>query len=431
MMPRAQPPALVRGVGWFSLTAIAINGMVGAGIFALPANVAQLLGAAAPLAYITAGVAILLIALCFAEAGSLFEGSGGPYLYAREAFGPLIGFEAGWMYVLNRLTTVAAISNTFAAYLAYFWPRVDVRWTVTVMIAILAAINCRGIKPGLRVINLLTVGKLLPLLAFCAVGLFFIDGNRMSFTTLPPLGSLQQASLVLIFALGGFESASIPSEEVIRPRRTLPLALLVSVSAVVVLYLLIQIVATGTLPTLATTTTPLASSAQMFLGAGGGLLLTIGAMLSTTGTNSASILTGPRMLYALAQGGHLPAALARIHRVYRTPVVATLAFAGVAWALAISGTFTQLVGLAVLSRLLFYTTTCLAIPVLRRKMAAVEGRFTLPGGAAIPLAGVVVCLWLMSGSALRAVLLMAVALAVGAALHWVCGRGGKSHPRPL
>ena len=142
----------VRAVGVLSLTAIAMNGMIGAGIFALPANVAQLAGLSSPLAYIVAGAATLLIALCFAEAGSLFEASGGPYLYTRAAFGPFTGFQAGWMFVLTRATAVAAISNTFAAYLGYFWPVVahgaGRLATVTVLIAALAVINSLGIRQG-------------------------------------------------------------------------------------------------------------------------------------------------------------------------------------------------------------------------------------------------------------------------------------------
>ena len=410
-------------VGALSLTAIALNGMIGAGIFALPASVAQLIGRASPAAYIVASIAALLITLCFAEAGSLFEGTGGPYLYARAAFGPFAGFQAGWMFVLTRLTAAAAISNTFAAYLGYFWPAaahgIGRLITITALIAALAAINCLGIRQGVWAINILTAGKLIPLLAFCLAGLFFLDPRAFSFTTLPSPGSLQEASLLLFFAFGGFEVASVPSEEVIRPRRTLPGALIAAVVLGASLYLLIQLVAMGTLPELAASATPLATAASRFLGPAGGVLLTIGAILSTSGTNTSSILAGSRMLYALAQGGQLPPALGRIHPRYRTPVVAIVLFAVVAWGLAASGTFVQLAVVSALARLLFYLGTCLAIPVLRRKIPADELRFTIPGGATIPWLAAALCAWLMIGSSLSQVLMLAAAVVAGAIFYAV------------
>jgi amino acid transporter len=420
-------PTLVRAAGWLSLTAIALNGMIGAGIFALPASVALLLGPAGLWAYLIAGVSVLLIALCFAEAGSQFENSGGPYLYARTAFGPFVGFEVGWMFALARLTATAAISNTFAAYLGYFWPAVTQGigrlLAITFLLGVLAWINCLGVRPGVWVVNILTIGKLIPLLVFSLVGLFFLDPNSFSFTSLPQASSLQQASLLLLFAFGGFEVASVPSEESIQPRRNLPLALLCAVSLVVVLYVLIQVVAMGTLPTLATSATPLASAASVFLGPAGGLLLTIGAVLSTTGTSSASILIGPRMLYALAQGGQLPSALGRVHPRHRTPIVSILLFALFAWVLAVSGTFAELAALSAVARLLFYVTTCLAIPVLRRKMPAAEHSFKLPGGALIPLLATAVCVWLLIGSSQSQAAMIGIALLIGAVLYGIFSRG--------
>ncbi len=420
----------LRAIGALSLTAIAMNGMIGAGIFALPSTVAQLIGAASPLAYIVAGGATLLIALCFAEAGSLFEASGGPYLYVGTAFGSFAGFETGWMFVFTRVTAVAAISNTFAAYLGYFLPvtahGAGRMLTVTALLGALAAINCLGIKQGVWAINILTAGKLVPLLIFCFAGLFFLNARSFSFTMLPAPKSLQQACLLLFFALGGFEVATVPSEEVIRPRRTVPLALVCGVTSVVLLYLLIQVVAMGTLPNLAASSTPLAAAAARFLGPVGAVLLTVGAMLSTTGTDSSSILAASRMLYALGRGGQLPPQLGRLHPVYRTPVSGILWFSGIAWALAISGTFVQLAAVSALGRLLFYAATCLAVPVLRRKLPGSSGRFKLPGGGVIPLVAAALCIWLMIGSSLTQFLMLAAAILAGALLYAISRRAATS-----
>ena len=408
--------------------------MIGAGIFALPANVAQLLGVASPLAYIVAGIAILLITLCFAEAASLFEATGGPYLYVRTAFGPFFGFQAGWMFVFTRVTAVAAISNTFASYLGYFWPATahgaGRLLTVTVLLAVLAEINCLGTRQGVWSINILTAGKLVPLLIFCFAGLFFLNTHSFSFTTLPTPASLQQACMLLFFALGGFEGATVPSEEVIQPTRTVPVALISGVTLVVLLYLLIQVVAMSTLPELATSTAPLAAAASHFLGPVGGLLLTAGAIVSTTGTDSSSILVGSRMLYALSQGGQLPVALGRLHAGYRTPVVGIAVFTAIAWGLAVSGTFVQLAAVSALARLLFYGATCLAVPVLRVKMPSGAHRFRLPGGALIPLTAAAICIWVIIGSSASQVLMLAAAILAGALLYVVSGAESRDPSVP-
>jgi amino acid transporter len=415
------PYRLPRAVGWISLSAIAINGMVGAGIFALPANVAHIVGRSSPIAYLTAGFAVLLIALCFAEAGSLFDSSGGPYLYAEAAFGAFAGFEVGWMFILARLTSAAAISNTFASYLGNLLP-----WTaagsgrivtITLIIGFLSAIHCLGVKPGVYVINGLTVGKLASLLIFCAAGLFFLNTGSFSFSAMPKPASLAEASLLLLFAFGGFEYASIPSGEVIQSRRVLPLVLIGSTAVVIVLYLLIQVVAMGTLPGLAASKTPLASAAVNFLGPAGGLLLTLGAVLSTTGTNSAAILVGSRMLYALAEGGQLPSAVGRVNSRFRTPMVSVILFSFAGWAFAVSGTFTQLAGVSAVARLIYYTVTCLAIPILRRKMPLEKGRFALPGGFAVPLLALITCGWLFTGSSRDQFVVTGIALGVGALIY--------------
>ena len=362
---------------------------------------------------------MLLIALCFAEAGSRFDHSGGPYLYARSAFGAFTGFEMGWMFILSRLTSVAAITNTFCAYLGYFWPAASqgtVRTLLsTLVIGALAILHCRGVRPGVVVLNFLTVAKLVPLILFCLVGLYFIDTKAFSIVPLDP-GSLAKTSLLLLFAFGGLEFASVPSGEVIDAKRVLPIVLIASVSMVVVLYLAIQIVAAGLLPGLAASTAPLAQAASRAFGPAGGVFLTLGAVFSTVGTDNAAMLVGSRMTHALAEGGLLPLRLASVHPVYRTPVWAVTVFAVAAWAFAVSGTFAQLAAVSALSRLLYYVTTCLAVPVLRHKTPEKQG-FRLPGGMLIPCLALGVCCWLLNGSSSHEWIVTGAALLVGAAVY--------------
>ena len=413
----------VRAIGWIGLTAIAVNSMVGAGIFALPSNIAQLLGPASLLGYAIAGAAVVLVVACFAEAGSLFETSGGPYVYAREALGPFLGFQAGWMLVLSRVAGGAAISNTFASYLGYVLPAAAHGFArvagISLLIAVLAWVNYRGVRPGIWLINALTIGKLVPLFLFCLVGLAFVDWRAISFVPFPGGRSLQQATLLLMFAFGGFEYASVPSEEVIDPRRTLPKALLTAVAGVMLLYLLIQMVAMGTLPGIAGNATPLTSAARGFMGPAGALLLTIGALFSTSGTTSAAIFVGPRTLYAMARAGQLPEFVGRLHPTYQTPGIAIVLYAFVTWIFASLGTFTLLAAVAALARVFYYATTCLAVPVLRRKMPSASERFRLPGGALIPALAILVCLWLLAGSTREQALATLAALLLGAVMYGV------------
>jgi amino acid transporter len=246
-------------------------------------------------------------------------------------------------------------------------------------------------------VNLLTVAKLVPLLVFVGVGLWFVDPDRIRLLALPELGSLRQAALLLVFAYGGFENANVPTEETHNPRRHLPLALLTTTAAVAVLYMLIQIVAQGTLPELATSATPLASAARAVMGAPGGWMLTVAAVFSTLGSISALVMVGPRILYAFARHGQLPAALASIHPRHRSPHLAVVVFALLTWAVALGGGFAELAALSAVARLLFSATTCLAVPILRRRRRDGEPGFVLPGGPVIPLAAAALSVWLLTG----------------------------------
>jgi amino acid transporter len=390
---------LLRVVGLAGLTAIALNGVVGSGIFVLPATVYGLAGAASPAAYLLAAVLMALVVACFAEAGSRSEETGGPYLYARAAFGELAGFLVGWLFLLTRVAATAAIANAFVDYLGGIAPVLGAGAgriaAITCAVWGLAVLNVFGVRGASSAVNLLTVAKLVPLLVFVGAGVWFVDPDRIALFALPPPGSLRQAALLLVFAYGGFENANVPTEEALNPRRHLPIALLGTIAAVAVLYMLIQIVAQGTLPELATSPRPLASAARAVLGAPGGWLLTAAALLSTLGSISAVILVGPRILFAFARHGQLPAQLASIHPRYRSPHLAVVVFALGVWAIALYGGFAELAALSAVARLLFSASTCLAVPVLRRQQRHLAPGFILPGGPIIPLLAVGISVWLL------------------------------------
>jgi APA family basic amino acid/polyamine antiporter len=427
-------PTLRRAVGLGGLTAIALNGVVGSAIFVLPATIYALAGAASPAAYLLAALLTALVVLCFAEAGSRFDETGGPYVYAREAFGPFAGFLVGWMFFLARLAAGAAIANALAAYLGILDPRLGSgagrAAAITAAVGGLAALNVYGVRPGSAAVNLLTVAKLVPLLLLVGAGLFQVDGSRIAFAAVPEVGSLQQAALLLVFAYGGFENASVPTEESKDPRKHLPVALIATIGATTVLYVLIQVVAQGTVADLAASPTPLAAAGRAVLGPAGAWIVTAGAVVSTLGSISALALVGPRILYAFARHGRLPAGLGEIHPRYLTPHRAVIVYAVLTWAAALSGGFAQLAAASAVARLLFSASTCLAVPVLRRRQPAGEHVFLLPGGPALPLLAAGLSLWLLTGLTWAQAVAGGVGLLSGLVVYALRWRGSTREDSP-
>lgn len=416
-MAQATPTGLVRGIGRWDLVALGINFVVGAGIFGLPAKVYGLSGPASLIAYVVCAAAVILIVLCFAEVSSRFTKTGGPYLYAREAFGPLVGFEVGWLRWLSGITSFAANSNLLVDYLSYFWPTASGglwrAFLVTTLTLSLTLINVVGVRDTALVSNIFAVGKLLPLLLFIAVGLFFVNPQTLSITGTPSYGALSASVLLLMYAFSGFESMPVPAGEVRDPQRSVPFALFTTIGVVMLLYVLIQVVCIGTLPELATSVRPLADASSRFLGVAGSYIISAGAMVSIAGNLNGQLLVMPRVLFAMADHRQLPQFLAAIHKSFRTPYISILISSGVTLGFALSGTFVQLLTVSVLARLAVYAATCAALPVLRRKGHVPRPLFKAPWGGALAVASVALCVWLLSNSSKREALTAAVASGVG------------------
>jgi basic amino acid/polyamine antiporter, APA family len=426
----APEPRLRRELGSWDLTAIGVNQVIGSAIFAQPALLAASIGAWSPWAVAAVGLASMLIALSFAEVGSRFEGTGGPYLYTRAAFGRFAAFEVGWLSWVTRAASWAAVTNVLVAYLGFYWaalttgaPRLAV---LTTVIAAIAYINVRGIRQSSIVVNVLTVGKLVPLVLFIAIGLFFLDGSRLVPGDMPPVSALSASALVLIFGFGGYEVIPVPAGEATDPRRGVPFALVMTIAIVTVLMLLVQVVAIGTLPDLAVSKTPLADAALLFLGAAGAVLMTAGAVVSTTGNNMGQALSGPRNLFALAEHGDLPAFFGRVHPRFRTPANAIVVTAAVVLVLAATGSFEWLALMSAVSRIVVYLFTCASTLRLRApRFAAVVAppRFVAPFGPMIPLAAIVIALAVLASARTDQLAGGAVAMAAGAALYLAAARG--------
>ncbi len=395
---------LLRAMGRWGLTAIAVNGMVGAGIFGLPSVVAREVGVWSPLAFVLCGVVVGTVVLCFMEAASRFETTGGPYEYARAAFGAFVGFQTGWLRWLADAAAIAANLNLLVTYAAAFFPVLSGRWArwaaIAASVGAMAALNVRGVRHSAWAVSTATVLKLLPLVGLVGVGLFHVDWRVWSGALGdPPAVDLHRwtwAVLVLAYAYMGFEDATIPAGETRDPRRATPAALLTAVAVVAAVYVLVQTVCVGVVPDLAATDRPLAEAGTRVFGPWGGSLLAATALVSIAGNMLGAALSYPRLTYALARDGLFPAVFAAVHRRYRTPYASILLHAGVVGGLAVSGTYERLVTLSAVALTLVYGATCLAVPVLRRRQGPAP--LQVPGGVVAALGGTVLTLGVLVAS---------------------------------
>jgi amino acid transporter len=394
--------SLIRALGVWGLAANIVNITVGGGIFRLPAAAAGALGAAAPVAYIVCAIAMGLIVLCFAEAGSRVSLTGGLYAYVEVAFGPLVGFLAGVMLWAGITAATAAVASFFADALGALIPALATgssRTAVLLLIlAALAALNIAGVRGANRFNVVMTVAKLLPLLLLIVLGIGAMHRENLVWTAQPGVVDISRASIVLIFAFLGVESALVPSGEVHEPARTVPRAIFIAMIGVTLLYLAVQIVTQGILgASLAGQKTPLAEAAAVAMGPTGRIVMLVGMTISMFGYVSGMTLAVPRMLFAFGRDGFLPAQLALVHSRSRTPYVAIIVQTVIVAGLAVTGSFEKLAVIANGSVLLVYVACCAAVIELRRRRIQESGTpFRIPFAAAVPVLAIAAIVWFLT-----------------------------------
>ena len=422
-MQKVSEEGLVRAIRRWDLVGVVLNSIIGAGIFVLPAKSFGLVGSYSLVAFVVCAFVVALIVLCFAEVSSRFAATGGPYLYAREAFGPAVGFQVGWLNWIARVTAFATNCNLLVVYLSFFWPAAGAGFwravVITLLTLSLTVINVIGVRDAALTSNIFTVAKLLPLILFIAAGLFFLTPANFTLGAYPSYGSFSTAVLLLVYAFTGFENASVPAGEVLNPRRNMPAAILMGLVMVTFIYVLIQAVSIGTLPGLGGTERPLADAANSFLGPIGGSLIAAGAITSVFGNLNVNLLTSPRILFAMSSHHEIPEWFSRIHNHFRTPYVAILATASLCLVLTLSSSLIYVLTVSTIARLLAYAVTCGALPRLRRKQDAPTALVTIPGGSWISLLAILLSLWLLSNSTLQEARDAAIAAAFGGAIYVV------------
>lgn len=383
--PDAGPPGLRRSLGRFDVVALCINSVVGAGVLAMPAELAADAGRLSLAVILVAFVVVGFLALTLAEVASRYEETGGPQLYAERSFGPAAGFTVGWLLTVSRLASTALIAQVMVNYAAELWPALagpgPRAAAITASMLVLTVINVRGVQGGAWVGNALTVVKLVPLALIALAGLWFAGWTSLPAAEPREPGGLMNAMNVALFACVGFDVATVVAGEMRSPRRDLPVSILGGLAVSCVLYLLLMLACFGVLPDTAASKLPLVDVAQRFIGPAGATGMAIAAVISCAGGLAVQMLVTPRNVYALGEAGDLPRASVAVHPAYRTPWIAILATAVLSWILAVTGTFEYLLGLFVISRMLAHGSTAAALIALRRR----EGPAPLPIPAGVPV----------------------------------------------
>jgi basic amino acid/polyamine antiporter, APA family len=417
---------LIRGIGIPALTANIVSSTIGAGIFVIPATVARGLGSAAPLAFICCAIAMVLFVTCFAIAGSRVSLTGGLYAYVEVAFGRYVGFLAGILYFLTALGAVAGVVNVLANSVALVVPFLGgPAMRIIVMLAVygvLVLINIRGVRTGAGAVTVITMAKLLPLLLFVCAGIFFIHAPNLAWGGWPGSKPLGDAVILLIFAFVGIEVALIPSGEVKNPARTVPRSAYLALVLTTVIYMLIQLVAQGTLGVdLANhPDAPLAESAARFLGNLGRTILLAGAAISAFGFVTSDILSSPRIIFAFGRDGALPQFFAHVHPRYRSPDVAIITYATLAFALSITGTFEKLAVLSNVAVLLMYLLCCAGCWVLVQRDVRSDGKpFNFPGMKIVPALAMVAIIWILAHATAQEFVVTGIVLALTSIVYLI------------
>lgn len=421
--PRSE--GLARDIGTLGIGLIALNGIIGAGIFGVPAGAAALAGAWSPMVFAACALLLAAIMLCFAEISSRFTRTGGPIVYMHAAFGHFAGFQTGWAFFVARVTSFAANISLLLASVAYFWPGADQGPMRVALLALfigaLTWINVAGVKGAIRLLGGLTILKLLPLIVLVVFGLGWLDDSLDALIETPPptVADFGTAALLVVYAFVGWESALIPAGETRDPARAMPRALLGALAVATALYIGIQMISIAALPDLASSERALVDVAEVLMGPTGALLLTAGVVVSVSGNLAASMTSSPRMTFAMARDGDLPAWLARVHPVHRTPANAILATSAIAFLLSVFGSFLWLAAMSALVRVLIYIGCIAAMPRLRARADELDAPgFELKGGWTIPILALLASGLLLVQLSLQSLLATAATVAVGSLIYF-------------
>ncbi len=395
---------LKRVVGISGLALTIVNGVIGSGIFVLPAIISMALGGFGVFAYIVCSIMLASIMLCYAEIGSKVTSSGGSYAYVEAAFGNFPSFIINCMYFFGwGILGSAAVMNILADSLIVLFPQlsnpINRALLFLILISFMIFINVRGTKQGIGMVKLITVFKLFPLIVIILAGITQIKIENLHWDKLPNVKTFGDTTLVLFYAFAGFETSLGVSGEFKKPNRTVPLGIFLGGTIILLIYMLLQLVTQGVLGNqiFLYKNAPLAAVAEKIIGSTGATILLITAAISCFGCVIADVLATPRSLFAAAKNGIFPNFLGKVHPKFATPYWAIIVYGLAILIFSISGGFKELAVLASAAILMVYLTVILATIKLRLEKNNInEKTFTIPGGLFFPIIGLASTLWLIS-----------------------------------
>jgi amino acid transporter len=412
--------SLKRQLTVIGLWLLAINGMIGAGIFGVPAKTFALAGEFSPWIFVICAVLIAPIMLSFGELASSFRSTGGPMLFVGMAFGPFAGFQAGWAYYVARITAYSANMNLMVLSVGYFWPDAAEPVPRIILIGVASAViiglNVVNAKATMGYLGIITLIKLTPLIALALYGLISWDGSAVtSLNAVPDPTNFGAALLLVIYAYVGFESSTVPAGESKNPQRDMHRALVMALVVATALYALIQLATQQLVPDLALNGGPLLAAGEAWLGPIGASIVALGIVTSVGGNLISSTFSSARISYRMGLDGYLPKWFAAVNVNYATPIYSVLFFGIAGFFLSASGSFVYLAVLSVFTRLLMYIVCIISMPAVRRN--GDQNAYRLPGGWFIPGSAILVCLGLLSQVSWTSVLATMSLLAIGSVLY--------------
>jgi basic amino acid/polyamine antiporter, APA family len=423
---------LKRGIRKWDLVLMIINSIIGAGIFGLPSRIYSLTGLYSIAAFVVCAILVMVFILCFAEVGSRFDATGGPYLYTYTAFGQFPAFLVGWLLLLSRIFNYATLINLFVTYLVFF---VDFANTALLRVVIiilvtffLAYINHIGVKNLARLSNILTIAKLIPLTLFVISGLFFMRTGQFTISEAPSIPNFSEAVLLLVFAFGGFESVMVNTGEIKEPGKTIPFGLFTATLIVAAIYIMVQITSIGTLPGLATSERPLADAAQNMIGNAGGNIIALGALISIFGTLNILLFSGSRLPFAFSKEEQLPELFSYVHPRYKTPTYSLIAVAIVTMVISILWSFITALTVAVIIRVTVYMFVCASLIRLRKKIPQQTNFYKIPYGIFTASLGLGISVWLLFAAKTVELKNVAILLAIGVII-FLAQKAGRTYKR--
>lgn len=431
MEEASKPP---RVVGKLGATLMSVNGMIGAGIFALPAILYAEVGNFAPWMFLIFGTLYATGILISARLSNMFRSSGGPQLWAQVAFGPFVGFQVGWIMVLAMAAGRAATLYVLVSYLAVIFPVfLDSVWRVAALAFLLLAmtwLTIWGMKKSVGGLAIGTVLKVTPILLLCLLA--FASGGIATEFTLPRFGAFESVALLVYFAYSGANSSAYSAGELKNPRRDLPITMLTSLAVIIMFYMAVQwaYIAAGA-PQSVGDTTPLSAAAGSVMGDGGALLLSLAAIFSIATNCLSFYIAGPRVVYAMADRGLLPETFAHVSRRFKTPDRAILLFSTIVAVMLASGAFVFLATVTSLGGQCVTLVYILAFVLLmRRSHGGHDGRLALYWWPVI-LVAAFFAIFSIAQAPAKAFLLLAALLVVGTVLYFLERRSEISAPEPI